>query len=249
MRNATTPMAIHKALLRDLGLDTLIERMAYNVETDQFVDLTTGYRARSAQVNALFRHREPGVANKLLADERLKKVLRFSYMPGDGNRIVRENEDLQALNLWRPSRVVRQAGDATPFAKHLRYLCSTEEEFTHLANMLAFMVQKLGGKLKSAIVLVGPQGSGKSFVGQVMREILGPHNTTEVTSTEIKSDFNEYLEAKLLVIAEEIMTLGRLEIMNKLKPLITQVKVQINRKHIQTYEIENCANFIFLSNH
>jgi hypothetical protein len=249
LRKASPPTAFQRALLRDLGLDALVERFVYNVETDQFVDLATGYRPQSNQVNNLYRHRETGMANKLLQDTRLLKVLRFAYMPGNEDRIVRENEDLQALNLWRPSNVVRQAGDAIPFVEHLRYLSSTNEEFEHLADMLAFMAQKLGRKLKSAIVLVGPQGTGKSFVGHVMREILGSHNSTEITSTEVKSDFNEFLEAKLFVVVDEIMALGRLEIMNKLKPLITQTKIQINRKHITTYEIENCANFLFLSNH
>lgn len=248
VRTAGVPATGFEVLLRDLGSDELLMRLAYNVETDQFVDLVSGYRAQSAQVNALFRHRETGMATKLLADERLHKTQRLAYLPGNQNRIVQEKEGLEALNLWKPSHVVRRTGDATPFIAHLRYLCSSDEEFEHLANMLAFMVQRLGEKLMSAIVLVGPQGTGKSFVGHVMRELLGTHNTAEVTSTHIKSDFNQFMEAKLLVIVEEIMAMGRLEVMNTLKPYITQPTVTINAKHLRPYSIENLANFLFLSN-
>lgn len=248
VRSADVPATGFEVLLRDLGTEDLIERLAYNVETDQFIDLSSGYRAQSAQVNALFLHREKRMATKLLADERLRKVQRYTYRPGDENRIVREEGGLQALNLWMPSRVTRRPGDASPFVQHLRYLCSSDEEFEHLANMLAFMVQRLGEKLMSAIVLVGPQGTGKSFVGHVMRELLGAHNTAEVTSAQIKSDFNQFMEAKLLVIVEEIMALGRIEVMNTLKPYITQPTLTINAKHLRPYSIENLSNFLFLSN-
>ncbi|GEP12011.1 DUF5906 domain-containing protein [Methylobacterium gnaphalii] len=250
LRNAAATAAIQRALLRDLGFEELLERLVYNVETDQFVDLRSGYRLRSAQLNNMFRHTgSKGMALRLLEDIRLRKVQRFAYIPGNEDRIVRVDDDLLVLNLWRPSNAVPQAGDAAPYERHLRYLCPTDEEFEHLANMLAFMAQHPGSKLKSAIVLIGPPGTGKSFVGHVMRRILGAHNTSNVESTDIKSDYNGYMEAKQLVIVEEVMALGRLEIMNRLKPLITQPTVRVNEKYLVAYEIENRANFIFLSNH
>ena len=249
LRSAAPPTAMQEALLRDLDFEVLLKRLVFNSQTEQFVDVVTGYRAKCVQLTALFRHKEKSIAIRMLEDERLPKVQRYAYLPGIVDRIVVESGGLQALNLWRPSEVVPEEGDPTPFIEHLRYLCTSEEEFDHLVRMLAFMAQKLGRKLKSAIVLVGPPGTGKSYIGHVMREILGAHNTAEVTSTEIKSDYNPYVEAKSLVIVEEVLALGKIEIMNKLKPLITQPKVRINEKYVASYEIENRANFLFLSNH
>ena len=82
-----------------------------------------------------------------------------------------------------------------------------------------------------------------------MRDILGHHNTTTATSNEIKSDFNEWAAEKQLVNVEEILALGRREIMNSLKPLITEPTLVVNVKHLRRYEIENTANFLFLTNH
>ncbi|MGU3336931.1 DUF5906 domain-containing protein [Methylobacterium mesophilicum] len=235
-------------LLRDLSVEELTKRFAYNVETDQFVDLLGTYRAQSTQINALFQHIRPGMAKLLLSQEELQKIQRFTYLPGNAEKIVNEGVGLQSLNLWRGSDIVPVPGDAMLFEEHLRYLCSTNEEFEYLANWLSCMIQKPNYKLKSAIVLVGGQGTGKSFVGHVMRYALGDWNVSDVSSNMIKSDFNQFLEAKLLIIVEEIMALGRVEIMNNLKPYITQPLVMINAKHLRPYQIENCANFLFLSN-
>ena len=47
----------------------------------------------------------------------------------------------------------------------------------------------------------------------------------------------------------EVMALGRREIMNKLKPYITQGRVRINRKYMPVFEIGNVANFFLTTNH
>jgi hypothetical protein len=52
-----------------------------------------------------------------------------------------------------------------------------------------------------------------------------------------------------LVIVEELMALGRRERMNKLKPLITQPEIRIQRKYVQTITLFNRTNFIFFSNY
>lgn len=235
-------------LFQNLDLEQLVSCLVFNVGTEQFIHAESDRRFTKAQIDALYLHKQRYTSHSLLTNARLAKVQRLAYLPGNHRRIVQERSGLTALNLWRPSHVVPQQGDPTPFKDHLRYLCSTDVEFEHLVKMLAHMVQRPGVKLKSAIVLVGKQGTGKSLVGHVMRAILGAHNTGVVESTQIKSAFNDYIEAKHLVIVEEIMALGRVEIMNHLKPLITQTVVTINVKHVKAYEIENFANFLFLSN-
>ncbi|HRF07515.1 MAG TPA: DUF5906 domain-containing protein [Xanthobacteraceae bacterium] len=227
----------------------LVQRLIFVAETTQFFDIESGRRYDQRQLKLLFLHIDRSLPNRLLENDQLRKVQAYCYRPGIEERILVDEVGTSFLNLWIPSRIIYEEGDASPFIEHLSYLCSSESEFEHLADMLAFMVQRQGEKLKSAIVLVGLQGTGKSFVGSVMTKILGAENTASVTSTEIKSNFNDWIEAKQLVRVEEIMALGKLEITNHLKPLITEERTRINTKHQRTYELENKANFIFFTNY
>jgi len=237
-------------LFHKLPMKDLIERLVFNVGTEQFIDLPSGKRWASTQIDSLFRHSTAGrMSTALQSCPDMKKVVDFTYQPGKAERILRDSHGQQKLNLWRPSNIKRIEGDASEFVHHLKYLCPTHDEFELLANCLAYMVQFPGEKLKFAIVLIGPQGTGKSAIATLMRKILGTHNVTTVSTSEIRTDFNEWMEAKSLIIVEEIIALGRVEVMNSLKALITEERLAINAKHVRRYEIENKANFIFLSNH
>jgi hypothetical protein len=234
-----------------LALDEegLIDRLIFVAQTMQFFDIVTGRRFDEAQLKSLFLNHGPSVPKRLLASPRLRKVIAYTYRPGLEERIFDDGKGAALLNLWVNPGIDYVEGDATPFIEHLRFLCATEDEFNHLSDMLAFIVQKPGEKLKSGIVLIGKQGTGKSFVGVALSKILGVENTAMVTSSEIRSDFNDWIEAKQLIVVEEVMTLGRREVMNRLKPLITETTIRVNTKHQRAYSLENAANFIFLSNY
>lgn len=238
--------------LSTLNGSELVGRLVYNVGTEHFIDPESQIRLDASQLDALFRHVVEG-RNKmpaiLLANPKLRKVIAMTYRPGLPDSIFADANGNYLFNTWRPSRVKSCPGDAGLFEGHLRYLCPTDEEYGLLADSLAFMVQRPGEKLKFAPVLVGRQGTGKSAIASIMRKILGEHNTTVASTSEIRSDFNEWVSEKQLVVIEEIMALGRIEVMNTLKPLITESILSVNKKYVRRYEIENAANFIFLTNH
>ena len=236
-----------------LEYSDLAERLVYVSETDQFVDRETMSRFVPKQINSLFRHLEEvkggSIERSLLEERELTKVVGFTYSPTVEKLLYVNAKGLAVLNLWKGSGLMPREGDPEPFINHLRILTTTDEEFEHLASWLAYLVQYPGEKIKHAPVLVGPPGSGKSLLCWAMKKILGVQNTTDVETHELKGNFNEWLEAKLLIVCEEVLALGRTEIMNRLKPLITQPLVGINVKHLRAYTIENRANFIMLSNH
>lgn len=236
--------------LQDLDYDPLVERLVYVVRIRHFIDPATGLRLEASHVNALFAHRfGPGLARRLLAEDRLRKLIGLVYRPGDPERFVTDKHGNRNFNLWISPNIEPVPGDPSTFVDHLRFLCTSDEEFEYLANFLAFMFQCPGQKLMWALVIVGKQGTGKSALIDILRILIGPQNTRLVSTTEIKSDFNEFLEGAQLVVVEEIMTGGRLEVMNKLKPYITQRELRVLVKYERPYEIENAANFVFLTNY
>lgn len=248
---AAQPVGLRQLLerLETLDFDGLVRRLVFNSLTLQFFDPITGLRLDRIQIDSHFRHSMgPRFAERLLSDPHLRKGLGFTYRPGVNEVIVHDRHDQALINIWRGGGIAPVAGDASPLERHLRYLCSSDEEFEYLRDWLAYLVQHPGQKIMCAVVLVGRQGTGKTGLTQLLTAMLGQRNVTVVSTTEVRSGFNEWLEAKQLIVVEEIMALGRREIMNELKPLITQLRISVNAKHQRRYEIENAANFIFLSN-
>lgn len=236
--------------LEALDSDGLATRLLFNSQTLQFFDPETGRRFDATQLTSHFQPTQgKGLADRLKGDVRMLRGFGYGYRPGEHAAIFDDASGNSLINLWRGGGVEPTPGDARTFTDHLRYLCSTDEEYEYLCNWLAFTVQKPGKKVMCALVFVGRQGTGKTAISQLLSRILGRRNVAVIATGEIRSDFNQWIEAKQLIFVEEVMTTGRLDIMNILKPLITQEEININIKYQRPYLIENTANFIFLSNH
>jgi hypothetical protein len=83
----------------------------------------------------------------------------------------------------------------------------------------------------------------------MMSKLIGRRNTTAIEESDLSSAFNEWMDGKLLVVVNELMTLDRQQTMNRLKSYITDPYLRINRKGVQTYDYENRAHFMLFSNH
>jgi hypothetical protein len=118
-----------------------------------------------------------------------------------------------------------------------------------LLQYLAFQVQHPGEKVHWAVLLEGDQGNGKSYFATVMRTVLGAHNVRMVPNEELHETFTGWQRNTQLVVVEEMMAKGRLELMNKLKPMITEPWCTIREMYRPPYEQPNRFNFLFFSNH
>ncbi len=133
---------------------------------------------------------------------------------------------------------------------HLWNLCDDNAELCHwLTAWLAYPLQRPGAKMRTALVLHGrTEGTGKSKLGEIMRRIYGRY-CTSVGQAELQRDFNDWISAKLFIIAEEVVSRqDRAHHQGMLQALITQPTVQINTKNMPIREEANHANFMFLSN-
>lgn len=133
---------------------------------------------------------------------------------------------------------------------HIFNLCQRNSELYHwVVAWLAYPLQQPGAKMRTALVLHGrTEGTGKSKLGEIMRRVYGRY-CTSVGQAELQRDFNEWLSARLLVLAEEVVSRqDRSHHQGMLQALITQPTVQINQKNMPVREEANHANFIFFSN-
>lgn len=163
-----------------------------------------------------------------------------------------KDADVQ-LNTWRGWPLKPKAGRCEKLLELLEYLCSGEkngrEIYQWLLCWMAYPLQHPGAKMSSAVIMHGPQGTGKSTVFQTLAKIYGDYSTV-LNQRGLEDKFNaDWIDSKLFILAEEVVTRAEMwHIKNELKELITGDWVRVNPKNVAAYRQRNQINIVYLSN-
>ena len=186
----------------------------------------------------------------------------FKYWMEHGSRaIVRQDEvgfdpgaedPRVTCNLWGGWPTEPKAGSCEHLLELLRYMCSGESNATTLYDWVlkwvAYPIQHPGAKMKTTIVVHGPQGTGKNLFFEAVMGIYGKYGRI-LDQDALHDKHNDWASRKLFLIADEVVAQkDRYDLKNKLKTLITGTWVRINPKHIAAYDEANHVNLVFLSN-
>jgi len=98
-----------------------------------------------------------------------------------------------------------------------------------------------------AIVLIGTQGSGKSFWSQIVREAFDPYGVS-VNPKALVSDFNGWTERSLIAVLDEARGLDVVKGSETLKSLISEKKTYMNEKYRTARQIDSYTMYILTSN-
>lgn len=135
----------------------------------------------------------------------------------------------------------------------LEYMCTgennSEELFDWVIRWLAYPLQHRGAKMHSAIIVHGPQGTGKSRFFEAYGKIFGPY--ARVLGQEALEDkFNaDWAEKKLFILADEVLARQDMyHVKNRLKGFITGDTIRVNPKNVAAHTEKNQMNIVFLSN-
>jgi Family of unknown function (DUF5906) len=154
-----------------------------------------------------------------------------------------------AYNRWRQPAITPVKGDTTVWNEHIKWLLQDETEREHVLDWLAWVYQNQNLKPNYALLFVGKiQGTGKSWVARVMERLLGRENTKRPKNTSLKGDFNGWASQCKLCIIEELMQIGRREVANDLRDIITEPYIEVNIKNVPAFEVENYIAIIAISN-
>lgn len=134
---------------------------------------------------------------------------------------------------------------------HLEHLIAEPELRRTVIDFMAFNVQAPGRKIRWAILLQSVEGAGKTFLAEVMKAVLGAEHVKTIDGASIKSGWNEWSFGKQLVVLEEVKVSGtnKHEIMNSLKPLITNDDISVNERFRNNRQVRNISNYMIFSNH
>jgi len=134
---------------------------------------------------------------------------------------------------------------------HITHLFPDEREARIFLDYIAYIVQNPGRRPGWAVLLQGTEGDGKTFFGVLLGAVLGAENVRMLNAKTVQGDFNGWAEGQQVVFVEEIRLHGhnRYDVLNQIKPLITNDVIEIHRKGVDPYNIPNMSSYILATNY
>ena len=122
------------------------------------------------------------------------------------------------------------------------------EVLNFVLNWLAYPLKHPGAKMATALVIHGPQGTGKNLFFEAYARIFGEYAAV-IGQAQLESRYNDWASRKLFLIGDEIVASNELtHHKNALKSYVTADTVQVETKFQPVRTEKNHANFVFLSN-
>jgi hypothetical protein len=226
-----------------------------------FYHKTRNYGITREAFNAKFDRMEECVSGGMQASQlclvmyKMETVVDTMYWPSGGDVVIHDGKKM--LNSYRrrgvkPCKVLDEEGNELVglFLTHLEHLIEDAVERNIVLNWMAFMYQNPGKRVNWSLVLQGTQGSGKSYIGNVMTLLLGS-NVQSLDTGTISGRFTSWATGAILNIVEEIRISGtnRWGIMDKIKPYITNDQVICERKGRDVMTLPNFTSYLLLTNH
>ncbi len=228
---------------------TLQRHYAYDTSAEGWRRLRDGKVIKPAAFNDTFRHvlRE-GPHSTLVASKRTPKVERTVYTPGEP-RLTYPIGQSNILNSWRDTGCLASPGRHDVFDTHLAYLFPDPTELNHALDCLAHLVQHPGEKIKHAWLMIGGQGTGKSFIERVCTSLFGRENVRKSDAASLTGNFRAKLTDIQVLLLGEMMLQDRVEAYNCTKELISEETIQVDEKYVKAYEAMTPRLIITSSNH
>lgn len=141
-------------------------------------------------------------------------------------------------------------GDVTPFLKHVELMLPDKRDRDILLSYMACCVQHKGYKIQWAPVIQGVEGNGKTLIMRALKHAIGKPYVHLPKAENIDNNFNAWLVNKLFIGVEEIYVPGhRAELLEALKPMITNEDIGVEFKGVDQTTKDICCNFLFATNH
>lgn len=153
------------------------------------------------------------------------------------------------FNSYVPIETPSAPGDAGPFLRHLAKLFPVEGDRALLLAYMASAVQNPGVKFQWWPLVQGTEGNGKTFLAEVMVAAIGEAYCHSPSAQDISNKFNAWIERILWVTVEEIFVQERRDVLDTLKILVTNRRIEIQGKGANQVTGDNRANGMLMTNH
>jgi hypothetical protein len=244
-----------------IALDGLKAEWVYAYETKRFVfigqdEARAFYELDKESFSDRYAVEFPGGGQRTAANQMLigacTQVARPAYLPGQPQLTTEhvKGAELPVVNLWIPSPLVIEAGDATPYLDHVAYVIPETKARQVALDWLAFLLREPQRKPNWAVFLGGEQGIGKDTLVWPVTQALGPTNFCTPTPDDLESGYTDWLRHIKLGIVDTLRFHGKRHLMDRMKPWIASPpeRLRINGKYAVQYDIANLVAFFFMAN-
>lgn len=161
-----------------------------------------------------------------------------------------EWESRRLVNTYVPIQILSVAGDPAPFLNLLVKVLPVPRDREILLAYMAACVQHKGVKFQWCPLLQGVDGNGKTLFTRCVAYALGERYTHMPPASEISEKFNAWLFHKLFIGIEDVyVPEHKSEIIEILKPMITNARLSMRAMQVSQVMGDNVANFMLNSNH
>ena len=181
----------------------------------------------------------------------IKTVENTMYFPMAGDLFM--HQGLEYLNGYTPyvhDKPLVKTNIVDRIKAHVAHLLPNKDEQSLVINYLAHNVQHPGRKIPWAIVLQGVQGDGKSLLAEMMQLVLGYNNVRIMNVQTLESSFTGWATGQCMTFIEELKldNYKKYEILNNLKPYISNPMVEETKKGKDPRTVVNTTNYFALTN-
>jgi hypothetical protein len=151
------------------------------------------------------------------------------------------------INSFQDVRVRGKPGDVTLFLDHIHAMLPNGDDAKIFLCFLAAVLQYPGRKFTWCPVVVGAEGNGKSWIVDMVMQIIGHRYCYKPTTKDLMSNFNAYEDGKLFIPIEELR--ATTDILEGMKVSITNERVRVEAKGKDGRMVRNFANYVINTNH
>lgn len=183
----------------------------------------------------------------------IPKVDHIRFLPHrEHGVVIPDSLGRKGVNVYKPVIVERVVGDPTPFLNHIAALIPDDADRRIIFDYIAHNVKYPGYKIPWAPVIQSVEGAGKNVMKNLLTHVFGTiyvhfPNSQELTSGGSK--FNAWLHHKLFILADEIKVDDKRDLIEMLKPLISEELIEIQSKGVDQELEDNYANWMFFTNY
>lgn len=196
------------------------------------------------------------ISKLLFSSSLIDRIYGLTFDPSTTDLVVK-TEGGMMVNQWRgfaidpcPQQV--SASEIKMFLDYIENVIACGDALIKhwVLAWMADIIQNPSNKCGTALVLVGPEGAGKTFLGEhVLGPIIGASHYKQINSiTSLTHNFNTIIDNKILIHCDEAIHNYQRADTSRLKSIVTDKTITIEPKGINAYTKPNHMRFMFTSN-
>lgn len=200
---------------------------------------------------------EPMV-NAWMASNNVRHYAGYTYQPGKDRYAPRQNsygDDAKYVNtfFYPPHSAIDNPLDYIgPFLSFLANLFPEKIERDWFIEWLARLIQNPSIRsFVTPINITAVTGTGRGILFDLLRLIVGGHNTHDVSTDDMEGRFNGFLDKCVIAVVQEIKAATgsrKYQAWERMKSLLADTTANIQSKGQDSYTASIYANFLMFSN-